>query len=554
MYTYKSILKKLELNVKASFVLQVMDVKLREDGAFIQESMPHPVANHGNHSQKLAQAGYVYLAEGSTLKGDDELFDRLMRGIAFQKRWQRDDGLIDNVLVNWDSPTATGFTIELLAPLVQLARDVAKSGDDRAHQIAESLGEYILTGSLGTIDKGFHTPNHRWVVCAGLAQAMTLFPDLQAADYVDRILAETIDINEDGEYIERSTGTYNAVCNRSLRIMADHLDRPDLLDAVRKNLDLMAHLFHPDWTIETQMSNRQDRGVRRSTQSADSYFDLAQRDRNGVWASIADNLVALGGGNSWQLYPFIANPDYRNDTLKREPPEESYRKVYPSAKLWRVRDGVASSTALADNEVPFTALFGSVDLKAFRLGATYQGAQVFVADTFEVTDQGVLLTHLGQRKTIPGYDLPVGRPVAYDEWASLRPNRERWNQPTFDIALEISEVENGFDFHVRTTNGIDNVTFWVEWCFVGPGHWETDNQSMDAVNGQSVLLRSGFGIFHSGSSGVRIGPGVVEHRMSNLRQDDQTFRVQMALKSPIDHAFELRYCTWSIGTFELTPG
>ena len=74
------------------------------------------------------------------------------------------------------------------------------------------------------------------------------------------ILAEGIDINADGEFTERSTGIYNAVCNRSLRFMADHLDRPDLLDHVRKNLDLMTHLFHDDGTVVTSISNRQDRG------------------------------------------------------------------------------------------------------------------------------------------------------------------------------------------------------------------------------------------------------------------------------------------------------
>ena len=49
---------------------------------------------------------------------------------------------------------------------------------------------------------------------------MTLFPEVEAGAYVERILAETVDINEDGEYTERSTGVYNAVCNRSLRFIS----------------------------------------------------------------------------------------------------------------------------------------------------------------------------------------------------------------------------------------------------------------------------------------------------------------------------------------------
>ena len=37
--------------------------------------------------------------------------------------------------------------------------------------------------------------------------------------------------------------------------MADHLGRPELLDDVRKNLEIMTHLFHEDGTVVTSISN-----------------------------------------------------------------------------------------------------------------------------------------------------------------------------------------------------------------------------------------------------------------------------------------------------------
>ena len=75
--------------------------------------------------------------------------------------------------------------------------------------------------------------------------------------------------------------------------------------------------------------------------------------------------------------------------------------------------------------------------------------------------------------------------------------------------------------------------------------------SMDVENGQSILLQTGSGVFHKGTSGIRIGPGIAEHRLRNLRQETDAFRVQMAFKSPVDHTFELRYGRWSTGTFDL---
>ncbi|MBT5829090.1 MAG: hypothetical protein HOH77_02750, partial [Candidatus Latescibacteria bacterium] len=252
MYTYESVLQSQTKRVKAALARQILDSNDPAFGAFLSErSGAHPNADHGCNASDLASACYVFLAEGSNLENNDELFDRIQKSIAFQRKWQRPTGLIDLVSVNWESPPDTGFTVQLLSPVVEVARQKAQTGNKRAQEIADTLGEYVRTAAAGMIDRGFHTPNHRWVVCSGLSQALLLFPELPARDYVDRILAETIDINADGEYTERSTGVYNAVCDRSLRFMADSLNKPELLDAVRKNLDIMAHLFHEDGTVVT---------------------------------------------------------------------------------------------------------------------------------------------------------------------------------------------------------------------------------------------------------------------------------------------------------------
>ena len=75
-----------------------------------------------------------------------------------------------------------------------------------------------------------------------MAEAQVLFPELSVGETIEAYLNEGIDINADGEYIERSTGVYNAVCNRALRFAARILERPELLEPVRRNLDLSYHL------------------------------------------------------------------------------------------------------------------------------------------------------------------------------------------------------------------------------------------------------------------------------------------------------------------------
>lgn len=555
MYAYEPILRDLERRVRASYARQVLDEARPDHGAFLGEQDGYANADHSASAKDLAGACYCFLAEDSTLAGDDDLFARIGAAIAFQRRWQRPTGLIDLVSINWESPPDTGFTVQLLAPVVQLARERAAAGNDRARAIAEGLGEYVRTAARGMIGRGFHTPNHRWVVCSALAQALALFPDLPAREYIDSMLAETIDINADGEYTERSTGIYNAVCNRSLRFMADHLDRPELLDHVRKNLDLMARLFHHDGTVVTSISNRQDRGQRVAPLSlADSLYDLARRDQNGVWASLADQLVARGADSAhqvWLIHPFLAHPDYRRDTLPRRPLPDNFRRVFPASGLWRVKRGLLSATAATENTTAFAVRYGEVALKAVKLACTYSQFGKFSAETLEETEDGIRLTHQAAAKPIPGYELPLGRPVPLGEFARLRPERDRWTLPPMDQLLDIREVDGGFDLHVRTRGGLDRITYQIECCFEGPGEWETADQVSRVSDGQTAILKAGHGVFHRGEHGISVGPGGDAHRMWQMRATEpepDSFRVLITLQTPIDRVLEIRYGRWSPAT------
>ena len=518
MYTYLQILRRLEKTVKASYARQVLDRQRPEYGAFISQRDGCANPDHTGHAKDLAAACYLFLTAGSALAGDAELCERIRLAIAFQQRWQRPTGLIDLISVNWESPPDTAFTVQLLSPVVAVARARAEA-DPRAGEIADSLGEYVRTAAQGIIGRGFHTPNHRWVVCSALAQAMSLFPDLPASPYLERILAETIDINDDGEFTERSTGVYNAVCDRSLRFMADHLNRPELLDPVRKNLDMMAYLFHHDGAVVTSISKRQDRGARVIPSGiADSFFAMAQRDRNGVWASIADMLVANGrdpAHDVWLIQPFMENPAYQDDTLQRQPLPDQYRRFFPVSRLWRVKRGLLSATASADNLTAFALRYGDVNLTAVKLACTYSATGTFEADQFAAIEHGVRMVHLGVTATrpVPGYDLPLGRPVPLGTFGEVRAERERWTLPPMDQILEIREVDRGFDLQLKTEGGLDRVTYQVEFCFEGPGEWETADQVVQVQNNQTAILKAGYGIFHRGEHAIRIGPGQAAHRM-----------------------------------------
>ena len=552
MYAYEPILRDLEARVRASFARQVTDRDRPEYGAFIDPRMPHPTCYRVHH-QDLGCAVCAWMADGSTMKGDEELRRRVLAGIEFLRASQRPSGRVDWPIA-WDAPTDTGFVVEHLALVATAARRLADSGNAEAASIAghRGLKDFIVSAANGVIGAGFKTPNHRWVICSALACASSLFPEIEARPYIDDILAETIDANEDGEFRERSTGIYNAICDRSLRSMAEFLDDPKLLDPVRKNLDMMLWLFNPDWTVESRMSSRRDReSLSVPFSLADSYFDMATRDGNGVWATVADNLVSRGGDRlqfSWTLLPFLLNPKSAGKPVERKPVPTSYRKRFPAAGVWRVRRGAMTASAIANNNQPFRMLHGEIHLKALRVLGTYCRPIQFTPGSFEALADGVRLSSLSQER---GYELPLGAPIPFEEYAEFARRRKRMVQPAMDTILTVTESGSGFNINLKTRGGLDNVTFRMEFCLAGPGRWETREQFTDVRNGDTTVLKSGYGVYRAGASAVRIGPGAMEHQVTSwdMEGDDadpEAFRILLLLTTPIDKTIELRYGAWSL--------
>ena len=171
-------------------------------------------------------------------------------------RAQRSSGLLDLLSVNYDSSPDTGFTVQQLCTVIELGRMQAQ--DDAVWvALLGKIEQFIRRAVPGMMDGGFHTPNHRWVIAAALSQAARLFPDLDVRRTVDAYLAEGVDLDAKGFFIERSVGVYDAVNDRSLLLIAENYGWPAALDTVERNLALDLRLLHADGTAETGLSRRQ---------------------------------------------------------------------------------------------------------------------------------------------------------------------------------------------------------------------------------------------------------------------------------------------------------
>jgi hypothetical protein len=83
------------------------------------------------------------------------------------------------------------------------------------------------------------------VVSAALTKMNELWPDPRYVNRANEWLGEHIDIDPDGQYTEKSTYGYSAISDRVLITVAKGLNKPELYDAVRKNILMMRYYIHP---------------------------------------------------------------------------------------------------------------------------------------------------------------------------------------------------------------------------------------------------------------------------------------------------------------------
>ena len=448
-----------------------------------------------------------------------ELAEPLGLAARYMLKAQHDDGTIDLYATNFHSPPDVAFVVETMAPACVLLR----SAPAAFAAVTADVGRFIQRAAEAMVTGGIHTPNHRWVVCGALAWAHALFPNPRYVARIDQWLAETIDIDPDGQYTEKSTTVYSPVVNRALITVARLLQRPQLLEPVRKNLEMTLYYVHPDGEVVTEASRRQDRYQRGSmARYYYSYRYLALRDGNGRFAAMARQIEttareALRG----ELTAFLTEPELGKPLPPPAPLPTDYVKVFPHSQLARIRRGPASGTILAGNSTLFSFRQGAAALEAVRLASAFFGKGQFVGDDLEVSGNRFVL-----RQTLDGpYFQPLtAEQVASGEHVRMAPNgtlaptsrtlRERSNVQTLETVVTVTEAQGVFSLAIEI-RGTAHVPVAIELAFRSGGALE----GVEPVSGvkDAYLLRGNVGRYRLGRDQIEFGPGGVEHTFTQIR-------------------------------------
>ncbi|MFF0265292.1 hypothetical protein [Kribbella sp. NPDC004536] len=488
-----------------------------------QAQLPLVLASHrdpGDNVRAVARkarrlaSGYVW--PRSAYHQDPTLLGPLTWLVEQLAARQHEDGLYD--IGNLHSPPDTAFVIQDVCLLyVLLDADVP---------IRKTLADIIRKAAPGLASGGVHTPNHRWEVSAALARVNHLFPDRRYTTRIDDWLAEGIDATADGIYSERSSTYAAEVTNPSLLTIARLYDRPELVEYVRRNLELTLYLLEPNGEVDTTASRRQDqKGIREVWWYLTQFRELALHTGDGRFTSVAKSIEARGAG---ELGDFLAEvleqPSLAGILPDATPAPSDFVQHFPSQASARVRRGSRTATifggtdfhqfpviasGLSTNPTFFKFRQGAAILDSVRLAPQFFGTGHFRADglrrtgprTFELQQEVRAPYHLPlppEQRTGGQYALtPEGRFYSSMDFGH-RPRQYR----SLRTNVRVEEVADGFDL----TFGFDGdeTTYAIELCF-RPGGRLSGVRELDADG--NYQLESGVGAYTVGDDRIEFGPG-----------------------------------------------
>ena len=473
----------------------------------------HEIPQPGATAGFLSNLAAVFLAPDSRYHRRVDLLRRMEQAAEHLVGVQHPDGTLDLPTTNFGSPPDTAFVLE---PLCAAAEVLRARKYEETRRLETTLGAFIRRAASALVTGGIHTPNHRWVVVSALARSQHLFPDPRYLRRLDQWLAEGIDLDEDGQFTERSTGIYNAVTDRALLTAGRLLSRPALLEPVRKNLETTIYFLHPNGEVATDISRRQDRFHSATLRPYYvPYRFLARHDQNGRFASVVDDierkhLPELGG----ELIYFLEIPELQQDLPPRQALPTDYEKFFPASEFAHIRRGDRSATILGGDSRFFSFRHGEAVVEAVRLASAFFGKGQFSAplsragNAFRLEQEleGYYLQPLD-----PGDRRPDGN------WLAM-PNSHRAHSNVCHLRtrVEIRESGQGFELSLEVS-GTERVPMALEITLRSGGKLTGDGLAPVPEVPNAYLFAEGFATYELSGYRLRVGPGFRRHTWTQIR-------------------------------------
>lgn len=428
-------------------------------------------------------------------------------------KMQHADGTINLLSTNFHSTPDTAFVLENIIPAYHFIKE---SNLKNTEKILSLLKQFILNAAEALTIGGIHTPNHRWVVCASLTRINELFPNEKYIKRINQWLAEHIDLDLDGQYTEKSTNGYSPIVNRSLITMAEGLNKPELLDAVMKNLKMTLYYVHPNGEIVTEASNRQDKGtIGNMHKYYHVYRFMALKYKDNTMASMCRLIEKTSTPE--QLAGFL-DIFLEDNSLWKELPASgtlptSYAKEFPYSGVVRIRRENWDCTLLSNNTSWLTFHKGNAVLQAIRVASSFFGKGQF--QTPRILKNGndwVLQNELEG----PYYQPLDPNKISPDGDLEKMPRTLRKQSEIQKLSYKVTvrEHQQGIEMEIDLS-GTEGVPVSLELIFRPGGIFSGVNSIPNRKD--AYLFSSQEGTYSLGNDRINFSTGLILHKGVQLR-------------------------------------
>lgn len=472
----------------------------------------------------------AYLEPTSKYYQNADLIPLMEKIMRFLIKEQKADGTL--TIGNFDSPPDTAFILE---PICAATTILQEDKNPKLTTIKSLAKNFILKVGDALTEGGIHTPNHRWVVSAALAQVHHLYPNKKYIKRIDEWFSENLYIDADGHYLERSM-IYSEVIDRALIIISRLLNRPKLLEPVRKNLDRVYFHIEPNGETVTVDSRRQDQYRR---WDALLYYVLyrymAIVDKNPNYAAIANFIEKTDGFEekvtSQSLFWFLETPLLKQDMPSPTPLNTNYEKFFKESNLVRFRRSDQTATIFGGTDMPliiasgrssnpnfFSFRKGEAVLKHIRFSKEFFSTGYFRSEGIKKEGNKYILK---QKIDVPYYqplpnnkkrkdaDYKHSESIDHRFWNKMDfENRPVSNVKTLETTISIHEVKNGFEIEFQCL-GTEGVDVTIELCF-NTGGKLSEMKTFDSQP-NNYFLQNGKGTYTFGKDTITFGEGVYSH-------------------------------------------
>ncbi|HIQ71461.1 MAG TPA: hypothetical protein IAB73_04540 [Candidatus Onthenecus intestinigallinarum] len=535
------LLAQLDGRIERLMARQVLDECSGDYGGFMEDDL-HVESRQCGFDLSALACGYVTKDSAHYLS--ERVKAALTAALAYLRAHQRPGGCVDLLSCNVASAPDTAFMINAVLNAWWL---LERCEDARAAWLRPALLRLIDSAASGIAAGGFHTPNHRWAIAACLLHCAKITGRRELAARAQAYLREGLDINEDGEFAERSAGNYNQVNDdQMLRLYMATGDRT-FLHAAEKNLEMMYCYIDPDGSVFTNNSTRQDMGKK---VYLDTYYPLylmagyflGREDFGAMAEWIYQDCRRRGtwpDGVEWLL--LLPQMDGFGAQTPFEPPFLRYDRLFEHSDIARVRRGGFSLTLMRGK--PNFLYFQSGALPLYM--AIYQNLcdqRNFVPETLERTERGF---RLSGRAPVWYYQPFDQKPQTSDWWRMDNAARERLTAEGLHTLVEAELTEEGVRLHIRT-QGVDRLPVRVEIGLLPGGRIRTQHFTQLMRAGEQVTILDG-DIEITGPRGdaLAIGPAFGSHdiraRMGGAYPlSDACYTVLLTGYTPVDRTIFIR--------------